>query len=167
MAFYSDEIIEEIKSANDIVSVISSYVNLRHRGNTYVGLCPFHKEKTPSFAVQAEKQIYHCFGCGVGGNVVNFIMKIDNIGFKDALEILAEKAGINLPAYETSDLGMSQKELKQREEAKKQMYEINKLAGRLFYDNIEKSQVAKDYIEKRKISPKTVAKFGLRVCAWW
>lgn len=161
MAFYSEEIIEEIKGSNDIVSVVSNYVNLKRRGNTYVGLCPFHREKTPSFAVQPDKQIFHCFGCGVGGNVINFIMKIENIGFKEAIEFLAEKANITLPTVDSYDLGVSQDELRQREESKNQMYEINKVAGRFFYENIEKSKVAKDYIKARKIDSKTVARFGL------
>lgn len=161
MAFYSEESIEEVKSANDIVDVVSKYVNLRRRGNTYVGLCPFHHEKTASFSVTSDKQIFHCFGCGVGGNVIRFIMKIENIGFKEAIEFLAERAGINLPTVDNFDLNMSQDELRQREENKRQMYEINKLAGRFFYDNIEKSDIAKSYINKRKIDAKTVAKYGL------
>ena len=92
MAFYSEDIIEEIKSANNIVDVISNYVNLKRKGDTYFGLCPFHKEKTGSFAVSRDKQIYHCFGCGEGGNVIRFVMKVENIGFKEALEMLADKA---------------------------------------------------------------------------
>ena len=161
MAFYSEEIIEEVKSANDIIDVVSSYVTLKRRGNTYVGLCPFHSEKTASFSVTSDKQIFHCFGCGVGGNVIRFIMKIENIGFKEAIEFLAERVGINLPTVDNFNLNMSQDELRLREENKRQMYEINKLAGRFFYDNIEKSQLAKSYINQRKIEAKTVAKYGL------
>lgn len=161
MAFYSDDIIEEVKSASDIVDVVSKYVNLRRRGNTYVGLCPFHHEKTGSFSVSKDKQIFHCFGCGVGGNVVSFIMKIENLGFKEAMEFLAEKAGITLPTTSEYDIEMSKDELIKLEADKKEMYEINKVAGRFFYDNIEKSLVAQKYIAERKIEAKTVAKYGL------
>ena len=162
MAFYSNDVIEEVRSANDIVDVVSKYVNLRRRGNTFVGLCPFHHEKTASFSVSPDKQIFHCFGCGVGGSVINFIMKIENIGFKEALEYLAEAAGISLPATSNFDLEMSKDELIKVEADKKEMYEINKVAGRFFYDNIEKSSLAKSYIAERKIDAKTVAKYGLR-----
>ena len=97
MVRYSDELIDEIRSANDIVDVISQYVTLKRSGRNFFGLCPFHNEKSPSFSVSPDKQIFHCFGCGVGGNVFHFISKIENIGFKEALEILADRAGINLP----------------------------------------------------------------------
>ena len=161
MAFYSDELIEEIKNANNIVDIISEYVTLRRKGETFFGLCPFHKEKTGSFAVSRDKQIYHCFGCGEGGNVIRFIMRIENIGFTEALEHLADKAGITIPAIDYSKLNLSQAELIAKEEKKKEMYEINKATGRFFYNNIEKSKIAKEYINKRKIDAKTVAKFGL------
>ena len=160
MAFYSDEIIEEVRAANDIIHVISQYVNLQRKGNSYFGLCPFHREKTPSFSATADKQIFHCFGCGLGGNVIHFIMKVENIGFKEAVEFLAERANITLPA-DSFDLGMSQDELRKREARKAEMYEINKVTGRHFYDNIEKSKMAQEYIQKRKIDARTVAKFGL------
>lgn len=161
MAFYSDEIIEEVKSANDIVDVISQYVTLKRHGNTYFGLCPFHREKTSSFAVAPDKQIYHCFGCGEGGNVIRFVMKVENIGFKEAIEHLADRAKITLPATNYEETGISQDELKIREFHKNQMYAINKDAGRFFYDNISKSNIAKEYINKRKIDVSTVRKFGL------
>ena len=161
MAFYSEQVIEDVKAANDIVDVVSAYVTLKRKGSAYFGLCPFHKEKTGSFAVTPEKQIYHCFGCGEGGNVIKFIMKVENIGFKEAIEFLAERANITLPTVNYNDLNMSQKELIEREESRKQILEINKEAGRFFYKNIEKSQMAKDYIAKRHIDAKTVAKFGL------
>ena len=162
MALYPEEVIEEVKSASDIVSVISKYVNLKRRGNTYVGLCPFHHEKTGSFSVSADKQIFHCFGCNVGGNVFSFIMKIENIGFKESVEFLADKAGISLPASSDYSLEMSKDELLKIESDKKEMYAINKVAGRFFFDNIEKSSIAKAYIAERQIDIKTVAKFGLR-----
>lgn len=161
MALYPEEVIEEVKNSSDVYSVISYYVNLKRRGNTYVGLCPFHSEKTPSFAVNPNKQIFHCFGCGVGGNVITFIMKIENLGFKEAVEFLAEKANITLPTIDYYNMEISQDELKKREEDKKEMYAINKVAGRFFYDNIEKSSMAREYIAKRKIDAKTVAKYGL------
>ena len=161
MAFYSEDIIEEVKSANNIIDIISNYVTLKRKGDTYFGLCPFHKEKTGSFAVSRNKQIYHCFGCGEGGNVIRFIMRVENIGFKEALEMLADKANITLPTIDYNNLNMSQAELIAREEKKKEMYEINKATGRFFYNNIEKSKMAQDYIKQRKLDAKTVAKFGL------
>ena len=162
MAYYSDEIIEEVKSANDIVDVVSNYVSLKRKGNNYFGLCPFHREKTPSFSVAAEKQIYHCFGCGQGGNVISFIMKVENIGFKEAVALLAERAKIDLPVeLGLYELGFTQDELIEREKHKKNMYEINKMAGRFFYENIKKSKTAQDYIIKRSIKIDTVKRFGL------
>lgn len=161
MAYYSEEIIEEIKSANDIVDVVSQYVTLKRQGTTYFGPCPFHREKTPSFAVTPDKQIYHCFGCGEGGNVVRFVMRAENIGFKEAIEFLAERAKITLPTTDYRQEGMSEDEFKMREYHKSQMYEINKEAGRFFYNNLEKSEQAKEYMIKRKLSYHTVRKFGL------
>lgn len=161
MARYSDEVIEEVRVANDIVEVISNYVTLKRKGNNFFGLCPFHREKTPSFSVSADRQIYHCFGCGEGGNVIRFIMKLENIAFKEALELLAERAKIELPSYDVRDIGMSQDELKIRENKKNQMYNINKEAGRFFYNNIEKSPIAIKYINRRNLNPKTIAKFGI------
>lgn len=161
MAYYSEEIIDEVKSANDIVDVVSQYVNLKRQGTTFFGPCPFHREKTPSFAVTPDKQIYHCFGCGEGGNVVRFIMRAENISFKEAIEFLAERAKITLPTTDYRDEGLSQDEFKMREYHKSQMYEINKEAGRFFYNNIEKSNQAKEYITKRKLSYNTVRRFGL------
>jgi len=161
MAYYSEEIIEEVKSANDIVDVVSQYVNLKRQGTTFFGPCPFHREKTPSFAVTPDKQIYHCFGCGEGGNIIRFVMRAENIGFKEAIEFLAERAKITLPTTDYREEGLSQDEFKLREYHKNQMYEINKEAGRFFYSNIEKSNLAKEYIIKRKLSLSTVRKFGL------
>ena len=161
MAYYSDDIIEEVKSANDIVDVISSYVSLKRKGNNYFGLCPFHREKTPSFSVAAEKQIYHCFGCGKGGNVIRFIMDTENISFREAVEWLADRAKITLPSNDMDALNFSQDELIIRENRKKNMYEINKIAGRLFYDNIQKSKVAQEYVIKRSIGLPTLKRFGL------
>ena len=102
MAYYSDELIEEVRSANDIVDVISGYVRLQKKGNDYFGLCPFHNEKTPSFSVSQRKQMYYCFGCGAGGNAVTFLMQYESYSFQEAMEVLAEKAGITLPKQEMS-----------------------------------------------------------------
>ena len=99
---YSDDLIEEIRSANDIVDVISQYVRLQRRGANYFGLCPFHNEKSPSFSVSPSKQMYYCFGCGEGGNVITFLMKYENETFQDALKKLADRAGIRLPEPEMS-----------------------------------------------------------------
>ena len=100
MIRYSDELIDEIKNSNDIVDVISQYVALKRSGSNYMGLCPFHSEKSPSFSVSPAKQIFHCFGCGVGGNVIHFVRKVENTGFKETLEILAKNAGIVLPTLD-------------------------------------------------------------------
>jgi hypothetical protein len=102
MVRYSEELIEDIKNSNDIVDIISQYVILKRSGRNFFGLCPFHKEKTSSFSVSPDKQIFHCFGCGVGGNVIHFISKIENVDFKESLEMLAERAGIKLPTLEGS-----------------------------------------------------------------
>lgn len=161
MAYYSEEIIDEVKSANDIVDVVSQYVTLKRQGTTYFGPCPFHREKTPSFAVTPDKQIYHCFGCGEGGNVIRFIMRVENLSFKEAIEFLAERAKITLPTTDYRDEGISQDEFNLREYHKNQMYQINKEAGRFFYNNIEKSSQAKNYISQRKLSINTIRRFGI------
>ena len=102
MVLYSEELIDEIRNSNDIVDIISQYVILKRSGRNFFGLCPFHKEKTPSFSVSPDKQIFHCFGCGAGGNVIHFISKIENVDFKESLEILADRAGIKLPTLENN-----------------------------------------------------------------
>ena len=109
MVRYSDELIEEIRNSNDIVDIISQYVVLKRSGRNYFGLCPFHKEKSPSFSVSPDKQIFHCFGCGVGGDVFRFVSKIENIDFRETMEILSERAGIALPT-----LGNTQDQEKQQ-----------------------------------------------------
>ena len=100
---YSDELLEEIKNRNDIVDVISGYVALKRSGRSFFGLCPFHNEKSPSFAVSPDKQIFHCFGCGVGGNVFHFVSKIEGVGFRESVEMLANRANIALPVSQSSD----------------------------------------------------------------
>ena len=103
MVRYSDEIIEEIRNSNDIVDIISQYVVLKRSGRNYFGLCPFHKEKSPSFSVSPDKQIFHCFGCGAGGNVFHFISKIENVNFIESMQILSDRVGIQLPTLESGE----------------------------------------------------------------
>ena len=124
MAYYSDELIEEVRSRNDIVDVISGYVRLTKKGSTYFGLCPFHNEKTGSFSVSPNKQMYYCFGCGAGGNVFTFLMQYENFSFPEAMEALAERAGIELPKQEMS--AQAKKEADKRQI----LLEINKAAGK-------------------------------------
>ena len=130
MAFYSDDIIEEVRAANDIVDVISNYVTLKRKGNNYFGLCPFHRKKTPSFSVATDKQIFHCFGCGVGGNVIRFIMKIENLDFKEALEFLADKNNIDLTRFEVG----SKFSNPENKDMKERIFALNKIAAKYFYD---------------------------------
>ena len=99
---YSEDVIEEVRMKNDIVDVISGYVKLQKKGSSYFGLCPFHNEKSPSFSVSPGKQMYYCFGCGAGGNVITFIMEYENYSFGEALKLLADRAGIVLPKQEMS-----------------------------------------------------------------
>ena len=103
MPYYSDELIEEVRSRNDIVDVIGGYVRLQKKGSTYFGLCPFHNEKTGSFSVSPGKQMYYCFGCGAGGNVLTFIMEYENYSFPEALKYLADRVGVELPQQEMNE----------------------------------------------------------------
>ena len=128
---YSDEVIEEVKSSNDIVDVISLYVTLKRSGRNFFGLCPFHKEKSPSFSVSPDKQIFHCFGCGVGGNVIHFVSKIENISFMETMEMLANRAGITLPTLNTNE---DDKTL----HLKSRVYEINKEVAEFYHENLYK-----------------------------
>ncbi len=156
MPRYSDDLISEICSSNDIVDYISKYVVLKKSGKDYSGLCPFHHEKTPSFHVSADKQLFHCFGCGASGNLIQFIMRTENVDFVDALKIMADKAGINLPEDDYS----FNNEL---HEKKKKMYEMNKIAARFFYERFKtpEGKAALKYLQDRKISPKTITAYGL------
>jgi DNA primase len=155
--FYSDELVEEIRSRNDIVSVIGSYIRLQKKGSNHMGLCPFHNEKTPSFSVSASKQMYHCFGCGVGGNVFTFIMEYENYSFIEALKFLAEKAGIQLPEQEYSEEAKRQSDLKGR------LLEANKQAAKYFYYQLQSARghTAHEYLVKRGLSEETIKQFGL------
>jgi len=125
--YYSDELIEEVRSSNDIVDVISSYVRLQKKGGTYFGLCPFHNEKSPSFSVTPAKQMYYCFGCGQGGNVFTFMMKYENYSFTEAVQNLADKAGITLPVGEFTAAEKAKADLKM------QLLQVNNEAAKYFY----------------------------------
>ena len=154
---YSDDIIEEVRMKNDIVDVVSQYVKLNRRGSTYFGLCPFHNEKTPSFSVTPSKQMYYCFGCGAGGNVFNFVMEYENYTFGEALQHLAERAGVELPKIEYSG------EARKKAEEKTALLEINKLAAGYFYYQLrrENGKQAYEYLTGRGLSQETIKKFGL------
>ena len=157
MAYYSDELIEEVRSRNDIVDVISGYVRLTKKGSTYFGLCPFHNEKTGSFSVSPNKQMYYCFGCGAGGNVFTFLMQYENFSFPEAMEALAERAGIELPKQEMS--AQAKKEADKRQI----LLEINKAAGKYYYMLLRSKhgKQAYEYFKKRELSDATMQKFGL------
>ena len=157
MAYYSDELIEEVRSRNDIVDVISGYVRLTKKGSTYFGLCPFHNEKTGSFSESPNKQMYYCFGCGAGGNVFTFLMQYENFSFPEAMEALAERAGIELPKQEMS--AQAKKEADKRQI----LLEINKAAGKYYYMLLrsEHGKQAYEYFKKRELSDATMQKFGL------
>lgn len=154
MVRYSDEIIEEIKNNNDIVDVISQYMVLKRSGRNYFGLCPFHNEKSPSFSVSPDKQIFHCFGCGVGGNVFHFLSKIEGIGFKESVEMLAERANITLPALDNAQDN-------KLEQLKAKVYEINKETAYFYHENLYKSSAkpAQEYVKKRKLDNNTLKNF--------
>ena len=155
--YYPDEVIEEVRSSNNIVDVIGSYVRLQKKGSSYFGLCPFHNEKSPSFSVSPNKQMYYCFGCGAGGNVFTFIMEYENQTYPEAMKVLADRAGIALPEAELT-------EEQKRERNKRQLLlEINKTAANYFYYqlNNEQGQQAREYLENRKLSKETQIHFGL------
>lgn len=155
--YYSDEIIEEVRSKNDIVDVISSYVKLQKKGSSYFGLCPFHNEKSPSFSVSRQKQMYYCFGCGAGGNVFTFLMEYENYTFVEALRYLADRAGVDLPEEEYS------KEARERADTRAILLEINKVAAQYYYVQLKSSQGVQGltYLKKRGLSDETIKAFGL------
>ena len=158
MAYYSDELLDEVKNKNDIVDVVSRYVTLKRKGRNLFGCCPFHNEKTPSFSVSPERQIFHCFGCGVGGNVINFISKIENVNFIEAVEILANKAGINLPQK-------SNPYEEKQERLKATLYKINELTANFYHERLYKpeAKIAQDYVKKRKLNNATLKAFLIRI----
>ena len=154
MVRYSDELIEEIRASNDIVDVISQYVILKRSGRNFFGLCPFHKEKSPSFSVSPDKQIFHCFGCGVGGNVIHFVSKIENLDFKDTIEMLANRANIELPTLNNFEDDKTAK-------LKSRIYQINEETAKFYHENLYKptSKQAQEYIKKRRLDNKTLKSF--------
>ena len=157
MVRYSDELLDEIKSKNDIVDIVSQYVVLKRTGRNYMGLCPFHKEKSGSFCVSPDKQIFHCFGCGVGGNVFHFISKIENLNFKESVEMLANRAGVELPVSSNSA------EDDKRERLKSRVYEVNKCAAEFYHENLYKptAKPGQEYVKKRHLDNKTLKAFKI------
>ncbi len=156
MARYSEEILNEVRQSNDIVDVISQYVHLKRSGRNFFGLCPFHNEKSPSFSVSPDKQIFHCFGCGVGGNVFTFISKIEGTNFVETVQTLAERANIQLPTLE--NIGDSLKE-----ELKAKVYKVNEFTAQFYHENLYKPQakIAQEYIKKRQLNNETLKSFRI------
>ncbi|MBR5122437.1 MAG: DNA primase [Anaerotignum sp.] len=154
---YPREVIDEVRLQNDIVEVISQYVPLKQKGNSYFGLCPFHNEKTASFSVNSEKQFYYCFGCGAAGNVFSFLMEMENMEFPEAIKKLAERAHIDLPEPEKSAQVVA------AEQAKQRLFDIHTTAGRYFYECLQEKQgeEARGYLTKRQMDPRIARKFGI------
>lgn len=152
---FTDEFINEVKEKNDIVEVISEYTSLKRSGANYMGLCPFHSEKTPSFSVSSDKQLYYCFGCGAGGTVINFIQNIEGLDFVETVKHLALRAGMGVPENTAEETEESR--------LKKKIYEMNKIAGRAYFNllNSEKGKIALGYLRNRGLSDSTITKFGL------
>ena len=155
--YYPEELIEEVRTRNDIVEVISGYVRLQKKGSNYFGLCPFHNEKSPSFSVSPGKQMYYCFGCGAGGTVITFLMEYENQTFPEAVRTLAQRAGIALPEADDS------KEARQADSRRAKLLEINKEAAKYFYYQLrtERGSVGMEYLRKRELSDETMNHFGL------
>lgn len=162
MPWYTEEQIEEVREANDIINIIGSYVKLKRSGNNYVGLCPFHNEKTPSFSVNSVKQMYKCFGCGAGGNVITFVMQYENYTFKEAMETLADRAGITLKQQEIDA------EHKEQESIRMHLLEINKKAASYYYTKLKSPQgkIGYEYLTSRGLSNETIRRFGLGYAGW-
>lgn len=155
--FYSEEIIDEVREKNDIVDVISPYVRLTKHGSNYVGLCPFHNEKTPSFSVNTERQCFHCFGCGVGGNSISFVMKYENLTFTEAVRQLADKVGMNLPEENYNP------EYRKRADLKTRLFDIYKEAAKFYYFQLRSDygNFPMEYLKNRGLSDETINAFGL------
>ncbi len=155
---FSDTLINDILDRSNIVEVVSSYVPLKRVGRSFKAVCPFHPEKTPSFIVSADKQIFHCFGCGVGGNALTFIMQYEKVNFREALEILAQRSGIPLPEPQKEEYQIL------RDDLKKSLYGLYEKAQKFYHENLIKSREANDaraYLNKRGISKETAQKFNL------
>lgn len=155
--YYPEEIVEEVRAKNDIVDVVSGYVKLQKKGGNYWACCPFHGEKTPSFSVSGSKQMYHCFGCGVSGNVYTFVMKYENYTFPEAVRLLAERAGVKLPEVEYSE------EQKARASRRARLLEVNKEAAKFFYYQLRSPHgaIGYQYLQKRELTDETMHRFGL------
>ena len=155
--YYPEELVEEVRSKNDIVDVISGYVRMQKKGANHWGCCPFHNEKTPSFAVNGAKQMYHCFGCGVGGNVFTFVMNYENYSFPEAIKALADRVGVDLPELEYTE------EMREKENKRAKLMEINKEAAKFFYYQLRTpaGEIGSNYFKKRQLSEETMKKFGL------
>lgn len=156
MARYSEEIINEVRQSNDIVDVISQYMHLKRSGRNFFGLCPFHNEKSPSFSVSPDKQIFHCFGCGVGGNVITFVSKIEGLNFIETVQMLAERANIQLPTLENNGDSI-------KEELKAKVYKVNEFTAEYYHQNLYKPQakIAQEYVKKRQLSNETLKSFRI------
>ena len=154
---YPEEVVEEVRMKNDIVDVISGYVKLQKKGSNYFGLCPFHNEKSPSFSVSPSKQMYYCFGCGAGGNVITFVMEYENYSFMEALQMLADRAGVALPKQEYS------KEAKEAADLRTALLEINRMAANYYYFQLTNPQgeVGYRYLRDRQLADDTIRHFGL------
>ncbi len=157
MVRYDNGIIEEIKANINIVDIISEYVALKRQGRNYFGLCPFHNEKSPSFSVSESRQIFHCFGCGVGGDVIGFLKKIENIEFKDAVEMLADRANITLPTITLSE------EEQRKIALQEKVYKINQHAAEYYHKNLylPSAKPAQEYVKKRRLDNATLKKFQI------
>lgn len=153
MAYFDDVLLSEIRDRNDIIELISSYTELKKSGSRYLGLCPFHREKTPSFFVSAEDRLYYCFGCHEGGNIINFVEKINNLDFTEAVKFLADRAHIALP----EEPGKAPEEYQQ----KKRLYDVNRAAARYFHNNLINSPEILKYLSDRGLNKKTITSFGL------
>ena len=155
--YYPDELVEEVRMKNDIVEVISGYVKIQKKGSSHFGLCPFHNEKSPSFSVSQSKQMYYCFGCGAGGNVFTFIMEYENYSFPEAIKLLADRAGVNLPEAEYNE------EARRKESKRARLLEVNKEAAKYFYYQLRSKtgQAGYKYLRDRQLTDETIKKFGL------
>ena len=155
--YYSDDLIEEIRMKNDIVDVVSGYVKLQKKGSSYFGLCPFHNEKSPSFSVTPGKQMYYCFGCGAGGNVYTFVMQYENYDFVEAVKMLAERAGVELPEESQNA------ENRRSSDLRKVLLEINKKAAYFYFYKLKQGdgKIGFDYLRGRALSEETIKHFGL------